>query len=393
MTPVAAFVACAKEEHRAGHLFKNIGKILCAHDRCIERPPGRFAKQVLNHGLPEGDRATVADRHGKTLFDPHVGRGAVRGRNAGAEPFELGCHGFALARGQRTDRAEQRGAFGDDIVRRPGKDPPDRDHCRIEDRNLARDHCLDRRHDLAGNRHRIDRIMRHRGMAAPASNCHVQLVGRSEQGTGTPGEDAVRRIRHDVECKGCIGQRVDQAVVQHVTRAVMPFFARLEHEHDGSGKRVALRRKEPGGADEHGNMRIMAAGVHRPLGRRGIVEPGILMQRQGIHIATQQHSAPVVRSAQDRDQACRRWPFAEFQGQARERRLDLGQRLGILQTQLGLDMNGAAQCHEIGKDRFGIRRPAAGHLVHPRPPNNCRPARSSMISSDPPPIALTRTSR
>src|SRR3546814_2396055 len=76
-----------------------------------------------------------------------------------------------------------------------------------------------------------------------------------------------------------------------------------------------------------------------------------------------------------------------------ERVFDLRQRLRVLQAEFGFAVNCAAQSHEIVEQGFGLGGPASGHLVHLFPPNNCRPARSSMISSLPPPIALTRTSR
>src|SRR3546814_20353575 len=75
----------------------------------------------------------------------------------------------------------------------------DGDHRGIEDRDAARHHRLDRGYDCAGDGNRVDRILRHRGMAARALDADRQHVGRSEQRPGAPREDAVRRVGHDVE--------------------------------------------------------------------------------------------------------------------------------------------------------------------------------------------------
>src|SRR3546814_3543982 len=88
------------------------------------------------------------------------------------------------------------------------------------------------------------------------------------------------------------------------------------------------------------------------------------------------------------------FPYTTLFRSAGERILDLRERLGVLQAQFGLAVNRAAEVDEIVEQRFGLGGPASGDLIHFRsPPNNCRPARSSMISSLPPPIASTRTSR
>ena len=140
-------------------------------------------------------------------------------------------------------------------------------------------------------------------------------------------------------------------------------------------------------------MRIVPARVHR-AGRFGReIEPGVLEQGQRIHIAAQQHGAPVRGAAQDRDQSGRRRPLAKFERQPGERILDLCERLRILQPEFGFAVDRAAKIDEVAQKGFGLGGPASRDLVHFFPPNNCRPARSSMISSLPPPIALTRTSR
>lgn len=150
-----------------------------------------------------------------------------------------------------------------------------------------------------------------------------------------------------MEREGRVGQRVDDAVVEHEARAMMAFLARLEHEDHSAGQPVARRTEQLRRADEHRDMRIVPARMHRAadLGRE--IEPGVLNQRQRIHVATQQHGAAVRGPAQDRDQAGGRGAFAKFERKSGERRLDLRERLRILQAQFGLAMNRAAEVDEV----------------------------------------------
>jgi hypothetical protein len=204
----------------------------------------------------------------------------------------------------------------------------------------------------------------------------------------------VRRIGHDVKRERRVGKRVDQPVIEHEARAMMPLLARLEHEHHGAGQAIARRAEQLCRADEHRDMRVMPARVHRAAGFGGKVEPRILEQGQRVHVAAQQHGAAIGGAAQDGDEAGGRRPLAKFERQPGERGLDLRQRLGVLQAQLGLAVNRAAKVDEVVEQGFGLGGPARHNFAHffP-PPNSCRPARSSMISSLPPPMALTRTSR
>ena len=55
------------------------------------------------------------------------------------------------------------------------------------------------------------------------------------------------------------------------------------------GDLVAARRQQPGRTGEHRHVGVVPAGVHRAVAARAEVEPGVLVQRQGVHVAAQQH--------------------------------------------------------------------------------------------------------
>ena len=82
--------------------------------------------------------------------------------------------------------------------------------------------------------------MRHRRVSARALDGNIQDVRRRQQWSASPAKHTARGVGHDVQGKGGIGQRINQAVVEHEACAMMAFFAGLEHELDGARQLVAL---------------------------------------------------------------------------------------------------------------------------------------------------------
>src|SRR3546814_7177536 len=69
LAPVAARLARAEPEHRAGDFFEDVGEILGAHHRIVHRQPRFLAENLLDDRLAEGDRAAVADGDGEAFLD------------------------------------------------------------------------------------------------------------------------------------------------------------------------------------------------------------------------------------------------------------------------------------------------------------------------------------
>ena len=85
------------------------------------------------------------------------------------------------------------------------------------------------------------------------------------------------------------GRHVEQPLVEHEAGAVMALLAGLEHEQHPAGEVVAVPRQQPGRADEHRGVGVVAARVHLAVVLRREVEAGVLVQRKGVHVAAQQH--------------------------------------------------------------------------------------------------------
>ena len=255
---------------------------------------------------------------------------------------------LAMFPAERSHRALDRGSVRYDIVRAARMDLGHRDHHRIVGIELAGHQGLQRSDNLAGNRDRIARLMRHRSMAARALDGDLEHVGRRQQGPRPARDNAVRRIGHDMERKGGIGQWIKQAIIEHEACTVKALLARLEHEAHFALERICPGTKQLCRADKHSSVGIVSAGMHFPGHGRGECQSGFLGHRQGVHIAAQQHRAAAIflwpSPALERgDHAACRWSVTPCQRQMRQGGTHLGAGLRGHQTQFGFGMNGAAQ--------------------------------------------------
>jgi hypothetical protein len=133
--------------------------------------------------------------------------------------------------------------------------------------DATRDEGLQRLDDLAGDRDRVDRVVRHRRVPPLAGNVDGEDVGRGEHGSRPRGDPARRQERRDVDRECGVDGRLplEQTLLDHGARAEVPLLARLEHEADVPCEALTPLAQEPRGARQHGRVRVVAAGVHRPL--------------------------------------------------------------------------------------------------------------------------------
>ena len=100
-----------------------------------------------------------------------LGRRAVgRGDPVRQPDDSLVDHRAGLLR-EGPDRAFEAGGLGNDVVRGARRDVGDRDDGRVEDLDLAGDERLEADDDLGGNRDRVERLRRLRGMARRGPGC------------------------------------------------------------------------------------------------------------------------------------------------------------------------------------------------------------------------------
>ena len=213
-------------------------------------------------------------------------------------------------------------------------------------------------HDLARDRHRVARVVRHRGMAAAALDDDLQHVGRGQQ--------RARRGCRSSPC-GALGMMCSAKAASgsgssspssSMKRAPwIAFLARLEHEAHFAGSSSARAGEHARGAGEHRGVRVVAAGVHPPGDGRGERQarspPCIGSASMSPRSSTLRPALPALSTA---TAPVHDGALAPFERQVGELGADLGQGLGRFEPELGLGMDGAAQRGDAVGDAAGVLR-------------------------------------
>ena len=114
--------------------------------------------------------------------------------------------------------------------------------------------------------------------SAAASSGPGRMPNFPERGSG-PGMHAIELV--DAEA-------ADQPVLQHGEPTRQPFLVGLE-DHAHRAVEVARLAQVLGGAEQHGCVAVVAAGVHLARSLGGIRNAGCLQDRQRIHVGAQAH--------------------------------------------------------------------------------------------------------
>src|SRR5947209_6257517 len=96
-------------------------------------------------------------------------------------------------------------------------------------------------------------------------------------------------------------ETVDHAFTYHEFRAAAAFFGGLKQKADRSGELAASGGDQFSCAEQHGDVPIVAACVHRAVDARAVVACIFLENRQGIHVGAQHHAASRTRAAHHAD--------------------------------------------------------------------------------------------
>jgi hypothetical protein len=124
-------------------------------------------------------------------------------------------------------------------------------------------------------------------------------------------------------------------------------LGRLKDEMDGAVE-VACRRKVLGGAQQHGRVAVMAAGMHAALVLAAMIEGIVLVHRQRVHVGAQPNGARIVADPDGADDAGLAdagrdlaAPFLELLGHDLRRPL-------LLEAELGMGVDVTPDGGELG---------------------------------------------
>ena len=193
-------------------------------------------------------------------------------------------------------------------------------------------------------------------------------VELASAGPGAVAHGSDRLVGPAVQRQGEVGlgEPGVEPVVEHRPGAVDGLLGRLADQDHGPRPAVPMIRQPAGGADEAGHVDVVPAGVHHAdltpglvacLHLAGVGQPGLLDDRQRVHVGADQHDRPVA-VLQDADDAeladARRHLGAGF----RQLVGDPLRRFDLLERELGVGVQVRVEGDQLRQARGdpGIRR-------------------------------------
>ena len=285
----------AQPDEAAGDLLGVEGEVLAAHDRRrlqhLRRPT-----QEIRADLPrQGPTGGIVDRWGIVLtYEAQLGLAAVGpGHQVGHLPQAL-LQPLQVVHGQCTERTGQANGLGGHVEGLAAMNRGDADDARLERVHLPGDQGLEFDHQLGGGQHRIAVELRHGGVAALSANDDLDRGGGGQEDSGAAGDAAAGRHRPHVQAEDARYRRVLQgAFVAHAPATGAALLGRLEEQLDRTPQLRFPRLEQSGGAQQHGGMAVVAAGMHDPVDLAGEVQAATLLDGQGVHVGAQSDAGPV----------------------------------------------------------------------------------------------------
>jgi hypothetical protein len=214
-------------------------------------------------------------------------------------------------------------------------------------------------HQFGRRQQRIGRIMRQSGMAPAPLDHDAELVGRGHDRAGTRADRACGQVGPVVDGKDPLtGEKVEQAIADHLARATLTFLGGLEDEGHRAGK-APVTHQMPRRAQQHRRMPVMTAAMESAVMRAGMGQAGFLVKGQGIHVGAQADHAMAFAPAQHAHHARPAKAGGHFQPQSAQLPFDDPGGAMFAKAQFGVGMNVAAQCRQ-----FGHQLCNPGHIHH-----------------------------
>ena len=161
-----------------------------------------------------------------------------------------------------------------------------------------------------------------------------------------------------MKSKGTV-DAVEHTLVDHVLGTVVALFAWLEHEPDLAGEFRLVFGQKAGGAEQHGDMSVVAAGMHHLLILRTPGDVQVFLQWQCIHVAAQQNGWARLACVQVSDDGCQCLAGGDVQSKPVECFQNFFLGLRQIEPKLRVGMNRPAEFDRVvlhalgGLDEFG----------------------------------------
>lgn len=283
-------IARAYKGKHAWHATQILREVLarkCAAVMALAR-----GAQALEHGLA----ATLT--RGGIVFDLVVGDSVIGKLGLGAQ----GCRGVLHDAAHKLGhllmclvaigayRTGEVGRTGDNVARRAAVQLADGDDGGLVGADLARDDGLQGVDDFGGNHNGIVAALGHGAMARGAADVDAEPVGVCHARAGLAAHGAGVDFAPDVRGIGAV-DAVEHAGADHELGALAVFLAGLEYDADLAVNVIGHVTQNLQRAEHHGDVAVVAAGMHTAIVDAGELLAGLLGDRQGVDVGAQQDAA------------------------------------------------------------------------------------------------------
>ena len=185
----------------------------------------------------------------------------------------------------------QMGVFRHHVPPFPCGDFTHRNHDRIHGREVPADQGLQVADHCGLDHCRINAFLRRGCMAAPSLDVNGELVGAAHPGTCVTANMAGIHIEPHMDGKAAV-HTFQGALFNHGRSTGSHFFCRLEGQFHRAAQVFSHILENMGSRQHHGNMAVMATGMHYTSIFAGKRKSRIFRNRQGIDIAPEQDGLP-----------------------------------------------------------------------------------------------------
>ena len=252
----------------------------------------RAAVMALTGGTQAFDYSlTTTLARGGVVFDLVVGDGVVGELCLGAQGGRGMLHDAAhelrhflvgrIAVG--AHRAGEVGRAGDNVACGAAVQLADGDDSRLVGADLARDDGLQGVDDLCGHHNGVVTALGHGAVARGAAYVDTEPVGIGHARSGLAAHGAGVDLAPDVRGVGAI-DAVEHTRADHELSALAVFLAGLEYDADFAVDVVGHMAQDLQRSEHHGDMAVVAAGVHAALVDAGELLAGLLGDGQGVDV-------------------------------------------------------------------------------------------------------------
>ncbi len=141
---------------------------------------------------------------------------------------------------------------------------------------------------------------------------------------------------------------VEQALLQHHPRAGIALFARLEHQQHRPRQLVDPIHEKPSRTEQHRDVRVVTAGVHRAVDLGREVEARVLVERQRVHVGSQHDRPTGPVGADERGDAGQDRADSRFEAEPPELLDDRLPRLRQMEPLLGMPVDPPPDRGDVG---------------------------------------------